>query len=150
MVGLRRSCPAGSCLVCWRGRGRGRGKLVIPAWGRNVSLWRRGGGATLAGNLLGTPVVPAGSGEGDVEHLLCAHHGGARLFCHRFHLLTRVTISTTALPVQPRAERAVAGELTHSDSALLGTRGRWVNLSLRRPGEPLGERGHPLSALCPL
>ena len=86
------------------------------------------GGAILVGNLLGTNVMPAGSGEGDVERFwapkpVCAPRNCTIVLHHCFRLLIKLAINNTVFLVQLRAERVVACELTHSDSCLLGTQG---------------------------
>lgn len=84
------------------------------------------GGATLIGNLLGTSVMSEGSGEDNMEHFwvpkpLCTPLWSTIVLHHRFHLLIKLAINNTVFLVQLRVERAVAWELTHSDSRLLGT-----------------------------
>lgn len=86
------------------------------------------GGETLVINLLGTHAMSVGSGEDDVEHFWAPKPECTPLWStvvlHRcFHLLIKLAINNTVFLVQLRAERAVARELTHSDSHLLGTQG---------------------------
>lgn len=80
-------------------------------------------------NLLGTQVVPAGSGEDNMECFwapkpTCTPLWSTIVLRRRFHLLIKLAINNTMFLVQLRAEKAVAWELTHSDSRLLGTQGQ--------------------------
>lgn len=73
--------------------------------------------------------MSARSGGDDVEHFWGPKPAWAPLWHtivlhHHFRLLIKLAINNTVFLVQLRVERAVACELTHSDSHLLGTQGQ--------------------------
>lgn len=72
--------------------------------------------------------MSAGSGEDDVGWFwvpkpVCTPLWSTIVLHRRFHHLIKLAINNTVFLVQLRAERAVAWELTHSDSRLLRTQG---------------------------